>query len=500
MPMAFLLGERTASFRSRCPPRRASAQPAHWNRRHLRAPPLVKLARRAPRPPDQRWRNRALAIALLVELLASGASAAQSPTDRPMVAADPEPGLAKPGAIHPQRISVWTHSVSSTYEFVPLRESVEQFNQSQSAYRVELYPSIYRVYEERVQSGAASGILPCLLELDGPFLAGWVWSGYLQPLDRFVSPALLKDLLPSVVAQGTYDGHLYSLGQFDSGLALWGNARHLRAAGVRVPTVKAPWSLAEFEQVLSRLTALPDVDYALNLALYDHNSEFLSYAFAPIVQGFGGDLIDRRTFGSAHGVLDGPGAVAAMQHLQQWLRSGWTRDVVDRTTDFEEGKAALSWVGHWKYVAYKEALGKDLVLLPLPDFGHGVKTGLGSWSWGVTSTCQSPGGAWAFLSYLLSPEQVLRKTAVNGAVPSRRSVIARSPLYSTVGPLRIYAQQLAAGFGVPRPQTPGYGAIRQAFSEAVRRIIAGGDPQAELTRAAARIDEDITQHRGYPRN
>src|SRR5687767_15335853 len=45
----------------------------------------------------------------------------------------------------------------------------------------------------------------------------------------------------------------------------------------------------------------------------------------------------------------------------------------------EKGRVALSWTGHWKYPSYRAALGRDLILLPLPDFGHGVKTGMGSW-------------------------------------------------------------------------------------------------------------------------
>jgi hypothetical protein len=33
--------------------------------------------------------------------------------------------------------------------------------------------------------------------------------------------------------------------------------------------------------------------------------------------------------------------------------------------------------------------------------------------------------------------------------------------------LRIFAQQLNAGFGVPRPATPGYSTISKAFAAAV---------------------------------
>lgn len=412
--------------------------------------------------------------------------------------------LAGPGTEHALaaapaiEIAVWTHAAENTGEFDRVRRAAEAFNRSQRGYRAAVYPALNRNYEERVQSAAATGTLPCVLEADGPFLYAFAWPGYLQPIDRFVPPAMLADFLPSVVAQGTYAERLYSLGQFDSGLALWGNRRYLRAAGVRIPSVAAPWSLAEFENALQRLSALKGVDHALSLNVYARTNEFYSYAYAPILQGFGGDLVDRSRYRSARGVLDGPQSVAAMKRFQQWFQRGWTKAVLDRSDDFETGRVALSWMGHWKYSPYRKTLGDELVLLPLPDFGRGIRTGMGSWNWAIASTCPHPDGAWQFLEHLLSTGEILRMTNANGAVPARRSALARSPLYGPHGPLRVFAQQLAAGAGVPRPATPGYGAIRDAFSRAVAAIMAGADVQTELARAAAEIDDGIAKNGGYP--
>ena len=154
-------------------------------------------------------------------------------------------------------------------------------------------------------------------------------------------------------------------------------------------------------------------------------------------------------------------------------------------------------MGNWKYQEYREALGNDLVLMPLPDFGHGIKTGMGSWSWAITSTCQDPAAAWAFIAHLMSSEEILRVTNANAAVPARRSALARSRLYGANGRLRMFALQLAAGLGVPRPATPAYITIRTTFASAVSAIIAGGDVQAELSKAAGTIDADIARNRGY---
>jgi multiple sugar transport system substrate-binding protein len=398
----------------------------------------------------------------------------------------------------PKTISVATHEEANSPEFDVLKKAAETFNHRQRKYRVEIASAaaVGLNYESWVHREAAAGTLPCLLEFDGPSMAAFAWPQYLLPIERFVPPELLRDLLPSIVAQGTYQGLLYSLGQFDSGVGLWGNRRYLRAAGVRIATLKAPWSLAEFEQALARLSALDSVDYAISFGLAG-GGEFYSYAYSPILQSFGGDLIDRRHYRTARGVLDGPQSVEAMRRFQSWFQKGWALPDFDRPYDFQNGKSALSWSGHWGYRLYHKALGKDLVWMPLPDFGRGIKTGMGSWSWGITSTCQAPAGAWAFLAYLLSPRVIVRMTNVNNGIPAHRSALVQSPLYGPHGPLRFFVPQLEMG-GVSRPITPAYGTISRAFTEAVTRIVTGDDVQSSLSKAADTIDQTIAAHRGYP--
>jgi multiple sugar transport system substrate-binding protein len=406
-------------------------------------------------------------------------------------AAEPAAGLP------PKRITAWTQEDAGSREFDILKKAAESFNRQQHAYRIEIVSSLRRDYEMWVQHEAANGTLPCLLAFDGPLLAEFAWPQYLQPIDRFVPPEMLRDFLPSIVEQGTYQGRLYSLGQFDSGVGIWGNRRYLQAAGVRIPTLESPWSLAEFEDALARLATLKEVEYPINFSIRVRHDEFYSYGYSPILQSFGGDLIDRRDYRTARGVLDGPASVQAMKHFQKWVQMGWTRVVSDRQNDFGEGKTALSWTGHWGYISYHKMLRQDLVLMPLPDFGRGVKTGMGSWVWGISSTCREPEGAWAFLAYLLSPEEIVRMTNVNGAMPARRSALAQSPLYGARGPLRFFVRQLEVA-GMPRPATPVYGTIRKVFAEAVGNIVAGADVQFELSQAADIIDQTIAANRGYP--
>ncbi len=416
-------------------------------------------------------------------------TAAQTPLPTPFSARTDKPKV----------ISVWTHMLPGSIEGNVFTKTVRAFEQAQDDYVIDLVPIEPEIYADRIIGSAQSGSLPCALEFDGPYLYNFAWSGYLQPIDRFVSKELKADILPSIIAQGTFNGQLYSLGQFDAGMMLYGNRRYLRAAGVRIPTFEKPWNLDEFEEALEKLTALPEVEHAIDMKINYGRSEFYTYGFSLILQSFGGDLIDRSNYQQASGVLDGPRSVEAMQHFQSWFQKGWAGKSATIDDDFYGSKkAALAWVGTWMYKPHAKGLGEDLLVLPLPDFGAGPKTGMGNWSWSISSNCQDPAGAWTFIEFLLSPEEMIRMTNDSGGPPSRMSVLARSELYGGSGPLHLIARQLESDRAVPRPITPAYATISKAFAEAVDNIVNGADVKKELSRAAKKIDQDIKEHGGYP--
>jgi multiple sugar transport system substrate-binding protein len=401
------------------------------------------------------------------------------------------------GALAQTDVSVWFHSGKGP-ERDALAAQVGAFNASQDQYRVVAEQLPEGTYNDQVQAAALSNDLPCLLDFDGPFIYNYAWSGFLRPIDAYVSDALRADVLPSILDQGTYAGQLYSLGTFDSGLGLYANRRYLEAAGVRIPTgIDDAWTAEEFDDVLARLTALPEVEYALDLKFNYGQGEWFTYGFSPILQSAGADLIDRDGYQNAE-PLTSPEAIAAMERFQSWFANGWATNAPAGDVDFHERQiAALSWVGHWQYNPHVEALGDDLVILPLPDFGTGSKTGMGSWNWGITTSCAVPDGAWAFLEFLMQPDEILRMTDANGAVPARFSAIEMSELYGEGAPLELFAEQLNT-IAVPRPQTPAYPVITDAFAEAIANIAGGADVAEQLQQARQRIEQDIEDNRGYP--
>lgn len=136
-----------------------------------------------------------------------------------------------------------------------------------------------------------------------------------------MTPEVKADLLPSLVQQGTHRGTLYAVGQYESGLALAGRRSLLLQAGIRVPRgASEPWTFGEFRAALAKLKALKATPFALDLKMNYGANEWYSYALAPLVQGFGGDLIDQSTYHKSSGTLDSPASAAALAFLRSLLK------------------------------------------------------------------------------------------------------------------------------------------------------------------------------------
>ena len=395
-------------------------------------------------------------------------------------------------------VSVWVHAGPGPERDVYVA-AVKAFNDAQKEVKVDLVALPEGSYSDQVNAAALSKKLPCLLDFDGPNVYNYAWTKKIIALDGFAELNTIKgDLLPSLLRQGTYNKKLYSLGQFDSGLAIWGNKKLLTQAGVRIPTKPGDaWTLVEFEDAMKKLKAA-GVAFPLDMKFNYGVGEWFTYGFSPIVQSFGGDLIDRKDFKSAKGMINGAEAIKALSTLQGWVKAGYVNAASKDDSDFVKGKSALSYVGHWTYGDYKKALGDDLVLIPMPNFGKKAVTGAGSWNFGISADCKAPKEAAKVLAYFMSPAEIGRVTAVNGAIPATFTAMNANKNFAKGGALEIYAQQAAEKISLVRPETPAYPTITTAFAEAVNNIVAGADVKSELDKAAKKIDQNIEDNKGYP--
>ncbi|WP_425826692.1 ABC transporter substrate-binding protein [Streptomyces fractus] len=379
---------------------------------------------------------------------------------------------------------------------------VKGFNQSQDQVTVKVQSVPEGTYNDSVQAASASDKLPDVLDFDGPNLYNYAWNGDLIPLDECLKKSTRSDLLPSIVQQGTYNKKLYGVGAFDSGIVLYAYKSALKKVGARIPTgVDDAWSAEEFTDILGKLKKA-GYDRPLDTHMwFGRQGEWFTYAFSPIVESAGGDLINRDGYKTAAGSLDKPEVVKALTTFQSWFKKKYVNTEAQDDSPFLKKKSPISWHGMWAYKnGNKKAAGDDLAVIPLPDFGTGSKTGMGSWQFGITRKAEDPDAAAAFLEYLLKKKSLLSMYKAVGAPPSTKAALKGTDIYAPGEPMSLVTDSLnkSPKVAVPRPQTPAYPAITQAYSQAIDDISQGKDVKAALKKAVATIDQDIKDNDGYP--
>lgn len=397
-------------------------------------------------------------------------------------------------------LEVWAHSGQAS-EAEALQALVDEFNSSNEELTVELTLIPEADYTQTIQATSADE-LPDIIEMDAPTMAAFVYDRKLVPLDDVVSQETLDNRISGVAESGTYNDETYAVGMFDVGLGMWGNRTLLEEAGVEIPTTaEEAWTAEEFSGILETLSEANPSGAALDLGEANgFAAEWGTFTTTPYIWSAGGTLIKD---GTAEGVINSPANVEALEEWASW------KPYTDPNTDgsaLQSERVALSVTGNWAYPALSEALGEDLVLMPLPEFGLGTKSGHGSWQWGATPTAD-PAEAGQFIDFLMTDESILTMTEANAAIPGSTTALEQSELYGEGGELELFATALASACGsenvteeciaVARPVTPGYPTVTSSFGSALLAIWGGGDVQEELDSAASAIDSDFSSNNGY---
>jgi len=381
-------------------------------------------------------------------------------------------------------LTMWTHNAGNKNELAAITQIVDDYNASQTKYKVKIQAFPQDSYNQSVVAAAASKKLPCILDIDGPNVPNWAWAGYLAPLDGM--DATLSKYLPTVLGQ--YKGKTYSYGYYDVALTMVSRKSILTEQGIRIPTIDTPWTKDEFTAALAKLKASGKYANPLDIAT-SFTGEWWPYAYSPFLQSFGGDLINRSDYKSAEGALNGPEAVAWATWFRGLVTNGYVplKSGADPTQDFINGKTAILYNGTWTAVSTREKFGDDVLFLPVPDFGKGPKIGGGSWQWGISNNCSDKTGALDYMKFAAADKYVASVSKMTDNIPATDAAALTVPGYEANGKSDVF-RQYAKKYAVLRPVTPGYPFIATEFQKAAQDILNGADPKATLDAAAKNID------------
>ena len=391
-------------------------------------------------------------------------------------------------------IGMWYHGAGNEVESGIINQIVSDFNDSQSDYRVTLESFPQGSYNDSVVAGALAGNLPCILDVDGPVMPNWAWSGYMQPLD--IDETRIEHFLPGT--KGEWDGELYSIGLWDAAVAMTTRRSYLEDNGIRIPTLEEPWTQDEFMAALDTLKATGQFENPLDIGM-TWTGEWYPYAFSPFLQSFGGDIVDRETYQTAEGVLNGDEAIAFGEWWQSLFQNdyvpGTSQDPADRDNGFQEGKYAITYNGNW---AALNALSEfdDTIFLPSVDFGQGPVIGAASWQFGVSSSCDTPEGANAFIEFALQDKYLAELSNGVGLIPPTQASAEMTENYAEGGAMSDF-YELSEAQALVRPVTPGYVVAAKVFEKALADIANGADVADTLDAAVDEIDADIERNQGY---
>ena len=390
-------------------------------------------------------------------------------------------------------LTMWYHGAGNEVEAKIVNQIISDFNASQTDWKVEMQSFPQAAYNDSVVAGALAGNLPDILDVDGPVMPNWAWSGYMQPLQ--IDESKIASFLPG--PQGRVNGKLYSIGLWDAAVALVTRQSYLDELKLCTPTLDKPWTAAEFQGALDAAKASGKFKFALDLGMA-WKGEWYPYAFSPFLQSFGGDLVDRANYTTAEGALNGPAALAWGNWWQGLFKGGYaqaTQDPTDRDNGFSTGAYAFSWNGNWAALNALKAF-PDTVFLPAPDLGKGPKIGAASWQFGISAKSAHADGASKFIEFALQDKYLAAFSNGIGLIPPTETAAAMTDNYKTGGPMAVF-YDLTKGQALVRPGTPGYVVESKVFEKLAGDIANGADVQASLDAATDEINADITINNGY---
>lgn len=390
-------------------------------------------------------------------------------------------------------LTLWTHNAGNAAELASINAIVADYNSSQQTYKVTVQAFPQDSYNQSVTAAAASKKLPCILDVDAPNVPNWAWAQYLSPLTGMDDT--LSKFLPSTV--GKWQDKTYSFGYYDVSLALISRKSVLQENGIRIPSIDKPWTGEEFNAALAKIKAGGKFKYAFDMGT-SATGEWWPYAYSPLLQSFGGDLINRTDFTSADGALNGDAAVKWATWFRSMITDGYAplKSGADPAADFGNGVSAILWSGQWTAANLVKKFGDDMLFLPPVDFGNGPKVGGGSWQWAVSSGCTNQAGAMDYMKFASQDKYVASVATATFNIPATDAAAATVKGYEAKGAYDIF-RQYSKKFATIRPPTPGYPFIATEFTKTAQDILNGADPKSALDQAVSDIDANQKSNNNF---
>lgn len=378
-------------------------------------------------------------------------------------------------------VTIW-HPFAEETHFI--QHAAEVWNQENpERFRVETRFSPLGDLRREIAQSVVTGQVPDIYMVDNPDLASFAASGALYDITDWVAEwGQAEEYFPGPWASTIWNGRSYGVPVDSNTICIYYNVEAFEAAGIDGPP--ETWSeLVEYAGILTN----PDEDFR-GIAFTAIRTEGTTFQFLPFVQQAGGTIEN----------IDGPEAVEALELWTELVLSGYaTPEVINLSQNeavgqLASGNVAMAISGPWSLNIMEDAdFEWGLTLLPVKEDVGVRSSALGGYNMAIMADAENPEGAWQFMQWLQTPENIRRFywDFLGGArIPSRGDVANEAGKWVEDERLKVFIEQLQ--FAQPRGPHPEWPTISEAIQVAIQKALTEqATPQEALEEAAQTIRE-----------
>ncbi|HKZ54919.1 MAG TPA: extracellular solute-binding protein [Anaerolineales bacterium] len=406
-------------------------------------------------------------LLLIAGLLVAGCRATSTPTAEPTKVVTEEPAKTEPPVATTEapamavEVTLWHSYHTGENEEKAINQLIAQYQADHPEVTVNVlavpFDQLFNKWETEVAAGGG----PDMFTAPNDNLGNEVRGGLVAPLDDLLA-GKLDGYSELGIAGVTVDGQMYAVPGIVKAVGLFYNK-----SLVDTP----PATLDDLAAQVAGGTKYVLMQYGY------HNFGFFTGAF-------GGTLMDD----TGTCIADQGGFADAMQSLYDLKQAGllFETDEGKANTMFIQGEVAGIISGPWMLGTFKDALGDNLGVAPMPAGPEGAATPLsGIDGWYINPNSQYTEAAIDLALYLFGQDGMAAYANVAGDPPARTDVDITDPL------VQAFADVGNAGF--PRPQSVEFGNWWGPFGDAFTKVMEG---QVSAADAVAQACADMNTASG----
>lgn len=313
---------------------------------------------------------------------------------------------------------------------------IKMFEQAHPGLTVEPEMLGWGDYWQKMNTEAAGGNLPDVMQQSIAYVQQYVNKGLLADLGPYVSSGTLdmSDVSPNENAQGVVNGKLYGINAGTSADTIVYDPQMFKSAGVPLPSFGWTW-----DDVIKAANTIHQ-----KLGIYGSGRMDLATAFPYYLEQQGQELFNKDQ--TALGYTDNKYFITFITMRKAMQDSGamppiaeiaGTPNLALEDYPIVHGKAAMAWVQANQIVALSAAAKRPLALAPFPSGGPGTKQGAelsASMLFSLGASSHNQKLAAEFLSYFTNSIPANKTLLAERGVPISSKV--RDALKSVVDPIQ----------------------------------------------------------------